>query len=96
MVFLILLGVVDVIAALIFLSNGLFPAGIVCYVAWIMLLKGLYSFLTALLSGFPYDILGLIDIVAGLALMFSLPFSILWIPLILKGAYSMMVGSFMK
>ncbi|MBR9682682.1 MAG: hypothetical protein GOV02_03315 [Candidatus Aenigmarchaeota archaeon] len=92
MVFLILLGIIDIIAGLALASFELFPPSIMHFLGILMLLKGLYSFITSLLGGFPFDLLGLLDILAGIALLLLLPFNILWIPLIIKGVYSIVIG----
>ncbi len=92
MVFLIILGIIDILAGLAFASFELFPQSIIYFLGILMLLKGLYSYITALMGGFPFDLLGLIDIFAGISLIFLWPFNILWVPLVIKGVYSLVVG----
>src|SRR3989338_11187627 len=95
-----LLGVFDVIGGLLLAATWLklfVGAGFILYFAVFFLLKGIYSVLSNIFSGFFLDLMGFLDLLAGAALLFvhwgTAPHYFLYIgiPLILKGIYCMIV-----
>ena len=97
---LVILGLVDVIAGLILALFGLpvFPGnGVLFFLAIVMLVKGLVSFLMACANSFYFDVMGIMDMVAGVFLLllfygvglFFYPY--LGILMIIKGLYSSVV-----
>jgi hypothetical protein len=58
----------------------------------IALLKGISSLIGSLASGFWFDFMGVIDLIAGLALIFVWEVPYLWLPLFLKGGWSLLMG----
>ena len=94
---LLILGIIDIIAGIaIVLGNvGLIgPGSFVFYLAVFMLLKGLWSVFTSAASGFFFDIMGILDILAAIALFLINAVIVsdifYWFAgiLILKGLYS--------
>ena len=96
-----LLGIIDIIAGILiglglvvdFTGNNIiFTLGI------IMVIKGLYSTLTAMAGGFFFDVLGWIDLTSGIflfILFFGMTFGFFFylaIIIVLKGIYSFFVG----
>ena len=98
---LLILGIVDVIGGIL-LGMSLLPGAggnpILFWFGVVFLLKGLYSLLTAMGSGFYFDILGMMDIVSGIFLFLATwsiineIFLYLGIGMIIKGIYSMLMG----
>ena len=90
MALLLLLGILDLLAGAALAVSGLVPMQASSFVLWVgifVLLKGVYSYLAAVLNEFWFDILGIIDIIVGI-LLFSVYFGIVfplffWIGLLL-------------
>jgi uncharacterized membrane protein HdeD (DUF308 family) len=101
MVWLELLGIIDIISGVVLAvstSFNLAGSGIALWIGIFMLLKGVYSVLTAAGAGFYFDVLGWLDLIAaaslfivffGVANEFFVYFGIL---MILKGIYSFVMG----
>jgi uncharacterized membrane protein HdeD (DUF308 family) len=97
---LLILGIVDVIAGIILTFFGLpiFPGnGIVLSLGILMLIKGIISYLMACANKFFFDVMGIMDILAGIFLLllfygiglFFFPW--LGILMVIKGIYSSVV-----
>lgn len=97
----VILGILDVIAGIAVALAQLFHltgSAFALYLGVIFILKALYSILTALAAGFPFDVLGWLDLIAGIVLMllywgFPVSFAF-WVGIImiLKGVYSILLG----
>ena len=72
---------------------GVFPP-IVFYVAVLLLLKSISSLIGGLIEKNFIVILGLIDLLAGLMLLFNFIVPWFWLLLMIKGCYSFIVGIF--
>ena len=87
---LLLLGVLDFLAGLSLAVSGIVPMHASAFVLWVgvlVLLKGVYSYLAAVMNDFWFDVLGIIDIIVGI-MMFSVYFGLVfplffWIGLVL-------------
>lgn len=82
-----ILGFLDVITSIaLFLGsqNTLFMT-----IGVIIFIKGVYSIVSSVASGYYFDIMGVIDLISGICLLsgFGIPF--LWLVMLAKGAYSM-------
>ena len=93
---LLILGLLDIAIGSVLVAYGAFGAGIVVAVGIIALLKGMWSIISGIASGFWLDVLGFLDLLAGISLIlgFSIPY--LWAFVILKGVWSMIMGLVMK
>lgn len=87
-----ILGLLDLLAALVIAFPSGVLSGLVVPLGLIMLFKGASSFLGSLLAGFPFDILGLIDLIVGAALVFSWSIPLLWFFPLVKGIFSVITG----
>ena len=102
MVMLLLLGVLDMLAGIALAVSGLVPMQASAFVLWIgilVALKGIFSYISAALNDFWFDILGIIDIAVGI-LLFSVYFGVVfgfffWIGLILVIKAFWSIGVFM-
>ena len=99
--FIILFAIVDLIVGITLAASPYFDftgQNLVFYAAVLGMVKGLYSVFTAMASGFMYDVIGWIDIVAGFLLLLttwgmgSPLFLYIGVAVVLKGMYSFMVG----
>ena len=95
-VLLIILAVVDIVSGFfIFFHPGILMR-LIFYLAVICLAKGGWSVLSSAIGGFHFDILGWLDILAGIVLLanfysISFPFlSIVGAAMLLKGAWSLL------
>lgn len=90
-----MLAVFDVLSGILLYFHPSFAAGLLIYFSIICLAKGGWSILSAVISRFYFEFLGLLDVVVGIFLFMlsrgiSLPFfSIFGIIIILKGIWSM-------
>jgi len=87
-----LLGLIDILAGFFILFSESIPSGILFFLGIIILLKGISSITGGLLAKFFFDFLGWIDLIVGLALIFSWNIPFLWILPILKGTYCLIIG----
>jgi len=101
MVFVGILGILDMIFGAVLAAStfaDMASNGWVLIFAIIALIKGIYSVVAAAAAGFYLDVLGWLDLLAGLLLLlaywgFAFPFFLyIGILLILKGLYSFFVG----
>ena len=90
---LILISLIDIIAGILLMLPGVFPP-IVFYVAVLLLLKSLSSLIGGLIEKNFIVIMGLIDLLAGLMLLFNFIVPWFWLLLMIKGCYSFIVGIF--
>ncbi|OGI12581.1 hypothetical protein A3K64_01605 [Candidatus Micrarchaeota archaeon RBG_16_36_9] len=83
-----LLGILDIIAGI----SLVLPNFIVLYIGIIFIFKGIFSIVGSFAAEYFFDIMGIIDLIAGIMLLthFSIPF--FWVLLMIKGAYSIIVG----
>lgn len=82
-----MLGTIDIIAGVLLLFYS--PASIVhAAVGFLILAKGLYSVFAGLVAGYCWDILGWLDIIAGVSLSIGLSIPFLWVLVMLKGILS--------
>jgi len=87
-----ILGTLDVVAGISLLFLKTFPANFLFYIGLLVLLKAIYSVATGILSKCFFDFLGWIDLIVGIALIFSFSIPYLWLAPVIKGIYSMVVG----
>lgn len=85
---LIILGIVDILAGISFLV----PNFLAFYIGVFVLLKGISSMLSLATKNAGIVIMGAIDIIAGLSLVFSFSVPLLWLVMIIKGAFSLVSG----
>lgn len=86
-----LLGLTDMFAAWLLLNPGWFPAvGFILGV--VMLIKAASSLMGGAFGSFMIIVMGLIDLLAGIALVLGWNIPFLWLPLGIKGFYSFVSG----
>lgn len=91
MVLVLLLGIADLIAAFLLVNPGVFVT--IAFIFGVLhLIKGISSIIGGLLSGFFFEFMGAIDLLTGLCLLFTFEIPYLWIPLAIKGIYSVVTG----
>lgn len=99
--FLVILGLVDIIVGIILGVSGFFDfvgISIIFIIGIIAVLKGIYSVVTALASGFYFDLLGVFDIISGILIYLAYSgivygfFVYIGIIMIIKGLYSLVMG----
>ena len=97
----VILGIIDIIAGIVLTFSGLdvfHGNGIVFFLAIAMILKGAWSWLNNLMSGFKLDFMGVLDIVVGILMLltfggfFLFFFAYFGIMEVIKGVYSFVVG----
>ena len=98
---LLLLGILDMIAGIILGLSGFVTfneSSFVLYLGIIMIVKGIVSYLTGAAKGFYMDFMGILDIIGGMLMILAATgFVLFFFPyigllLLLKGAYSMLIG----
>jgi hypothetical protein len=90
--FLIILSILDILAGLSLLFPNLLSA-ISFYLGIIVSLKGLSSLVGGIsMKEFLFVVLGFVDILVGIMLLFSFSIPWLWILPMIKGVYSFIVG----
>ena len=95
------LGIIDIIAGSALSLGWLIPYTgnwFIGTMATVLIIKGVWSIITAAANAFFFDVIGILDLVAGLLLLFT-TFGVLMhffiyigIALILKGFYSLVAG----
>lgn len=85
---LIILSLIDIAVGV----SLMFPNFLGFYLGIIVLLKGISSIIGSFASGFFFEIMGAIDLIAGLMLIFGFFIPWFWIIPMLKGIYSLIVG----
>ncbi len=86
-----IISLIDIISGLLLMLPDIFPP-IVFYIAVLMILKSISSLIGGLLARSFIVILGLIDLFAGLMLLFNFNMPWFWLLLMIKGSYSLIVG----
>ena len=83
-----LLGFLDILVGI----SLVFPNFLAFYLGLIVLIKGISSVVGSFAVGFFFDVMGFIDLAAGIILLlgFSVPW--LWILPMIKGVYSLIDG----
>ena len=81
-----LLSTIDILSGLL-LGLG-WTGTFVTIIGAIMLIKGVYSLITSLGVGYPFDWMGWTDLITGILILTSFSISWFWIVPILKGTYS--------
>ncbi len=99
--FLIVLGVLDIIVGVLLglaTGNPFIGSGIIFAFGVIWVLKGLFSLLSSISSGFYFDVMGIMDLFTGVFLLLSTNGIVFWfflhlgILMVLKGLYSFVMG----
>ncbi len=80
----------DVLAGLVLYYN---IRVIAFYLTYFMMVKGIYSLLTSISSGYYFDWMGAIDLITGILLYFDV-FNVFGLITILKGLYSLILSLF--
>jgi hypothetical protein len=88
---LLILGALDIFAASLLLFAGVFPE-IAYLMGIIILFKGRFSVIGAAAGGYFFDIMGWIDLIAGMCLCFGISIPFIWLILFLKGVFSILSG----
>ena len=95
------LGIFDIVAGVALGFGGLVPYvnnSFIVTIAAIMIIKGLWSIITAAANAFFFDIIGILDLVGGILLLLTTAgiflnfFVYLGIALVLKGLWSIIAG----
>jgi hypothetical protein len=98
---LVILGVLDVLGGILLAISGFIPyegSGFILTLGAVFVLKGIISYLAAAAKGFLFDLLGILDLIAGIMLILATyGFVVFFFPyvgilLIIKGAYSFVMG----
>ena len=97
---LLILGILDLIAGAALAVSGFFPltaVGLIFAVGLIVTIKGVLSYIMAAGNGFYFDVLGILDLISGIFLLFSF-YGIAWgiflwfgIAMILKALWSIVM-----
>ena len=99
--FLVVLGALDIIVGVLLgiaTGNPFLGSGFIFAFGVIWVLKGLFSVLSSVASGFYFDVMGVMDLVTGLFLLLSTNGIVFWfflhlgILMVLKGLYSFIIG----
>jgi hypothetical protein len=85
---LIILSLVDIAVGI----SLIFPNFLGFYLGIIVLIKGISSVVGAFASGFYFDIMGAIDLIAGILLLLSFNIPWFWLLPIIKGLFSLIAG----
>ena len=97
-----ILGIIDIVAGAALSLGGLIPYignGFIGTIAAIMIIKGVWSIISAAANAFFFDIIGILDLVVGIMLLLTTLgiflnfFVYLGIALILKGLWSIIAGA---
>ncbi len=83
-----IVGLIDIAAGF----TLLFPNFLGFYLGIILLVKSLSSIVGGLASKSLFIVLGIIDLIAGLMLVFNFSMPWVWIILVIKGVYSFVIG----
>ncbi len=99
--FLAILGMLDILGGIILAISGFIPytgSGFVFTLGIVFIMKGIFSYLTAAAKGFFLDLMGVLDLIAGIMLVLAtwgiliFFFPYIGILLIIKGVYSFVMG----
>lgn len=83
-----LLGILDIIAGI----SLVYPNFLVFYLGIIILVKGIFSVVGSFAVKYFFDVMGFIDVVAGVILVFNFSIPWFWLLPMIKGIYSLIVG----
>lgn len=86
-IFLFPFALADLIGALLLVYPGVFGR-LAFYIGLILLVKGAVSFLGSFLTGFFFEFMGALDIIAGICILLGWKVPILWVLLLIKGLWS--------
>lgn len=90
-----MISALDIIIGIMLMIPGiLLPVAF--YLGVLMFIKGLSSVIGGLMGSEFIIILGLIDILAGLMVIFNFTIPWFWLVVLLKGTYSFIVGVFAR
>ena len=89
---LLLFGIFDLIVGTALAAPIWFPESWLFWIGIIVLIKSIISFVGGLATGFLFDFLGWIDLLAGLSLIFGWFIPYLWAIVLVKAAYSIIIG----
>ena len=85
---LIVLSIIDIAVGI----SLIFPNALGFYLGIIILLKGISSIVGSFASGFFFEFMGAIDLIAGIMLLLNFSIPWFWILPMLKGVYCLIVG----
>jgi uncharacterized membrane protein HdeD (DUF308 family) len=83
-----ILGFLDILVGV----SLLFPNFLAFYIGVIILLKGISSIASSFAIKYFFDIMGFIDMIAGVILVFNFSIPWFWLLPMIKGVYSLIVG----
>jgi len=83
-----ILGFLDILVGI----SLLYPNFLAFTLGIIVLLKGISSVIGSFGTGFFFDFMGFIDLIAGIMLIFGFSISWFWVLPMVKGIYSLIVG----
>jgi uncharacterized membrane protein HdeD (DUF308 family) len=83
-----LLGLLDILVGV----SLLFPNFLAFYIGVIILLKGISSIVGSFAVKYFFDVMGFIDVIAGVILLLNFSIPWFWLLLMIKGIYSLIVG----
>lgn len=86
--FVTILSIIDILAGI----SLAIPNFLGFYLGIIMLLKGISSIVGSFASGFFFEIMGFIDLITGILLIFSFNIPWFWILPVLKGIFCLLIG----
>ena len=89
--FVALLGFLDLFATAMLLWPDLW-ADILVTLGIIYLIKGGISFVGSVLGGFWFDVMGIVDLLVAVSLIFAFEIPFLWVALLVKGLFSAATG----
>jgi uncharacterized membrane protein HdeD (DUF308 family) len=83
-----ILGFLDILVGV----SLLFPNFLAFYIGVIILVKGISSIVGSFAVKYFFDVMGFIDVIAGMILVFNFSIPWFWILPMLKGIYSLVAG----
>jgi len=86
--FVTVLSLIDILAGI----SLAVPNFLSFYLGIIMLLKGISSIVGSFASGFFFEIMGFIDLITGILLIFNFNLPWFWILPVLKGIFCLLIG----
>ena len=89
---LLMLGVLDIAIGTALAAQGSLAASILLALGILAVIKGAFSVLNNIVTGFWLDVLGFLDLLAGISLIMGWSVPFLWIIVIVKGLWSVIMG----
>jgi len=83
-----ILGLFDIVVGI----SLAFPNFLAFYIGVIILLKGISSIVGSFAVKYFFDVMGFIDVIAGVILVFNFSIPWFWLLPTIKGIYSLIVG----